>query len=61
MIWDFIMTIYNFILKLFNACENIWNWEFTLGDQVIKFNELITISLIVIIGLALIKKLIPLA
>lgn len=61
MIWDFISTIYNFIIKLFTACESIWNWEFTIGAETFQFNDLITGALIIIIGLALVKKLVPLA
>jgi len=61
MIWQFINTIYNFIISLFNACEKIWNWTFTIGDLVVKFSDIITTSLIVVIGLMLVKKLIPVA
>lgn len=60
MIWNFISGIYDFILALFNACENIWNYSFKIGNLTLEFKDLITYSLIVIIGMILIKKLIPL-
>lgn len=61
MIWQFINSIYNFIISLFLACERLWNTSFTIDGNVIYFRDIITASLIVIIGLILVKKLVPVA
>lgn len=61
MIWQFINSIYNFIISLFLACERLWNTSFNIDGNVIYFRDIITASLIVIIGLILVKKLVPVA
>lgn len=60
-IWDFILSIYNFFIEVMNFCFNLWNSSFTVGDYVISFQGILTTSLILVIGLVLVKKLVPVA
>lgn len=60
-IWDFMYEIYLFFIEMIGACFNLWNASFEIGDYVIKFKDILTTSLGLVIGLILIKKLIPAA
>lgn len=54
-----------FFIQVFNAFENLWNWSFTIDfldvNITITFPQILTTSLIFLMGLFLIKKFVPLA
>lgn len=60
-LWDFIYEIFLFFISVIDTCSNLWNASFTVGDYVITFKAILTGSLILIMGLLLVKKLIPVA
>lgn len=60
-LWDFVMSIYEFIIDMANAFYQVWYFEFQVGDWTFKFREILGVSFVVIVGLLLIKKLIPVA
>lgn len=60
-LWSFIYDIFEFFIEVGNKMWQLWNWSFEVGDNVFEFKEILTVSLLVIMGLLLIKKLIPVA
>lgn len=60
-IWDFIYGIFTFLMEVINTFEKLWNWSFTIGDNTITFSSILTTSLLLVIGLILVKKLVPAA
>ena len=60
-IWDFMLDIYNFIINVMNKFFELWEWSFSVGEYTIEFQDILTGSLILIVGLLLVKKLIPVA
>lgn len=54
-----------FFIQVCNAFENLWNWSFTIDfldvNITITFPQILTTSLIFLMGLFLIKKFVPLA
>lgn len=60
-LWTFIYDIFEFFISMGDKMWQLWNWSFEVGDYVFEFKEILTVSLLVIMGLLLIKKLIPVA
>lgn len=60
-LWDFIYDIYIFFINVIDTCSELWNSSFKVGDYVITFKSVLTGSLILVMGLLLVKKLIPVA
>ena len=60
-LWDFIYEIYIFFVEVMEFLFNLWNYTFEIGDRTIAFKSILTTSLIVVMGLLLVKKLIPVA
>lgn len=60
-IWNFLMDIYSFILSVYDKFMVLWESSFGVGDYTIYFKDVLTTSLILIVGLILVKKLIPVA
>lgn len=60
-IWDFIYGIFTFLMEVINSFQELWNWSFEIGDSTISFSSILTTSLLLIMGLILVKKLVPAA
>ena len=56
--YTFIMSIWNWLVEVFNSFEKLWNASFQVGDYSITFQSILTTSLLLIVGLLLVKKLI---
>lgn len=60
-LWDLIYDIFLFFINVIDKCSTLWNSSFTVGDYTITFSTILTGSLLLVIGLLLVKKLIPVA
>lgn len=56
--YTFIMNIWNWLVEVFNSFEKLWNSSFEIGEYTITFQSILTTSLLLIVGLLLVKKLI---
>ena len=56
--FTFIMNIWNWLVEVFNSFEKLWNSSFQVGDYSISFQSILTTSLLLIVGMLLVKKLI---
>lgn len=56
--YTFIMNIWNWFVEVFNSFEKLWNSSFEIGEYTITFQSILTTSLLLIVGLLLVKKLI---
>ena len=56
--FTFIMNIWNWFVEVFNSFEKLWNASFQVGDYSISFQSILTTSLLLIVGMLLVKKLI---
>ena len=56
--FTFIMNIWNWLVQVFNSFEKLWNASFQVGDYSISFQSILTTSLLLIVGMLLVKKLI---
>ena len=56
--FTFIMDIWNWLVEVFNSFEKLWNASFQVGDYSISFQSILTTSLLLIVGMLLVKKLI---
>ena len=56
--YTFIMNIWNWIVQVFTSFETLWNSSFEIGEYTISFQSILTTSLLLIVGLLLVKKLI---
>ena len=56
--YTLIMNIWNWLVEVFNSFENLWNASFQVGDYSISFQSILTSSLLLIVGMLLVKKLI---
>ena len=56
--YTFIMSIWNWLVDVFNSFEKLWNASFQVGDYSISFQSILTTSLLLIVGMLLVKKLI---
>ena len=56
--YTFIMSIWNWLVDVYNSFEKLWNASFQVGDYSISFQSILTTSLLLIVGLLLVKKLI---
>lgn len=56
--YTLIINIWNWLVEVFNSFETLWNSSFEIGDYSISFQSILTTSLILVVGLLLVKKLI---
>ena len=56
--YDLIINVWNWFIDVFNNFEKLWNSSFTIGEYTISFPSILTTSLILVVGLLLVKKLI---
>ena len=56
--YTFIMDIWNWLVQVFKSFETLWNYSFEIGEYTITFQSILTTSLLLIVGLLLVKKLI---
>ena len=56
--YTFIMNIWNWLVEVFKSFETLWNYSFDIGEYTITFQSILTTSLLLIVGLLLVKKLI---
>ena len=58
MIWDYINKMWLWVIQVFKSFETLWNSSFEIGEYSISFQSILTTSLILVVGLLLVKKLI---
>ena len=56
--YTLIMNIWDWLVNVFNSFETLWNYSFEIGEYTITFQSILTTSLLLIVGLLLVKKLI---
>ena len=56
--YTFIMNIWNWLVDVFKSFETLWNYSFEIGEYTITFQSILTTSLLLAVGLLLVKKLI---
>lgn len=56
--YTLIINVWNWIVEVFNSFEKLWNSSFQIGDYSISFQSILTSSLLLIVGMLLVKKLI---
>ena len=56
--YTLIINVWNWIVQVFNSFETLWNSSFEIGDYTISFQSILTTSLVLVVGLLLVKKLI---
>lgn len=56
--YTLIMNIWDWLVDVFNSFETLWNYSFEIGEYSISFQSILTTSLILVVGLLLVKKLI---
>lgn len=56
--YTFITNIWNWLVEVFKSFETLWNYSFEIGEYTITFQSILTTSLLLIVGLLLVKKLI---
>ena len=56
--YTFIMNIWNWLVAVFKSFETLWNYSFEIGEYTITFQSILTTSLLLVVGLLLVKKLI---
>lgn len=56
--YDLIINVWNWLVQVFNSFETLWNSSFEIGEYSISFQSILTTSLILVVGLLLVKKLI---
>ena len=56
--YTLITNVWDWIVEVFNSFEKLWNASFQVGDYNISFQSILTTSLLLIVGMLLVKKLI---
>lgn len=56
--YTLITNVWNWLVQVFNSFETLWNSSFEIGEYSISFQSILTTSLLLIVGLLLVKKLI---
>ena len=56
--YTFIINTWNWLVEVFKSFETLWNYSFEIGEYTITFQSILTTSLLLIVGLLLVKKLI---
>ena len=56
--YDLIINVWNWLVQVYNSFETLWNSSFEIGEYNISFQSILTSSLLLIVGLLLVKKLI---
>ena len=56
--YTLIMNIWDWLVDVFNSFETLWNYSFEIGEYTITFQSILTSSLLLVVGLLLVKKLI---
>ena len=55
--YDLIINVWNWFIDVFNNFEKLWNSSFEIGEYTISFPTILTTSLLLVVGLLLVKKL----
>ena len=58
MLWDYINKMWLWVIQVFKSFETLWNYSFEIGEYTITFQSILTSSLLLVVGLLLVKKLI---
>lgn len=56
--YDLIINVWDWLVQVFNSFETLWNSSFEIGEYSISFQSILTSSLLLIVGMLLVKKLI---
>ena len=56
--YTLIINIWNWLVEVYKSFETLWNSSFEIGEYTISFQSILTTSLLLIVGLLLVKKLI---
>ena len=56
--YTLITNVWNWLVEVFKSFETLWNYSFEIGEYTITFQSILTTSLLLIVGLLLVKKLI---
>ena len=56
--YTLITNVWNWLVQVYNSFETLWNSSFEIGEYSISFQSILTSSLLLIVGLLLVKKLI---
>lgn len=56
--YDLIINVWNWFIEVFNNFEKLWNTSFEIGEYTISFQSILTTSLLLVVGMLLVKKLI---
>ena len=56
--YTLITNIWGWLVEVFNSFETLWNSSFEIGEYTISFQSILTTSLLLIVGMLLVKKLI---
>ena len=56
--WNMVFKTDKTPIEVFNSFEKLWNASFQVGDYSISFQSILTTSLLLIVGMLLVKKLI---
>lgn len=56
--YTLIINVWNWLVEVYKSFETLWNSSFEIGDYSISFQSILTTSLILVVGLLLVKKLI---
>ena len=56
--YTLIINIWNWLVEVYKSFETLWNSSFEIGEYTISFQSILTTSLLLVVGLLLVKKLI---
>lgn len=56
--YTLIVNVWNWLVQVYNSFETLWNSSFEIGEYSISFQSILTTSLLLVVGLLLVKKLI---
>ena len=56
--YTLIVNVWNWLVQVYNSFEKLWNSSFEIGEYSISFQSILTTSLLLVVGLLLVKKLI---
>ncbi len=56
--YTLITNVWDWLVEVYKSFETLWNTSFEIGDYTISFQSILTTSLLLIVGMLLVKKLI---
>lgn len=56
--YTLITNVWDWLVEVFKSFETLWNYSFEIGEYTITFQSILTSSLLLIVGMLLVKKLI---